>query len=51
MYQYFIDWLGISSLSVDDNLLFIGVVLISSIFLNFIIDIIKFFLYYISGRK
>lgn len=50
MTQYVIDFLQ-SSLNVDDELVFVAVVIFSIIFISFLLDVFKFILYYISGRK
>lgn len=50
MYSYILDWLGVSSLSLNDNIVFAGIVAISIIFLQFLFDIIRFIMYYITRR-
>ena len=51
MTDIIIEWLSATSLVVDDSLLFVAVVAVSCMFLNFLFDIFRFVAYYIANRK
>lgn len=50
MFEIFVDWLGISSLNISNDLLFIFCAAASLFVLSFIFDFFRFLMYFISGR-
>lgn len=51
MFNYFLDWMDISSLFVSDDIKFIFASVAALLVLSFIIDFFKFVLYYVGGGK
>lgn len=50
MYDLVVEWLGLADYIIPSDLKILIVVLVSLFILNFVLDIIKFILYYIAGR-
>lgn len=50
MYDIVINWLNIHDIYVSDDIVYVTVVIFSIFVLNFLFDIIRYIMYYISRR-